>query len=91
MRRFIRLNDGTEIEIFMCGESGGVLWIGASTDIYTTIPIFNDPSRIGMIVDLTVKDGKELRRIEWVGYTQLHSILSNADGVSVGLKKGASE
>jgi hypothetical protein len=75
----------------MCGESNGVLWICVSLDIYAAIPIFCDPARIGVIIDLTVKDGEELRRIEWDGYTQLHGILSNADGVSVGLKKGASE
>jgi hypothetical protein len=89
MRRFIRLSDGTELDITMCGEADGVLWIHAVTDIYTAIQAFDDPARLGLIIDLTVQDGEELRRVEWEGYTALNGISTHGDEVFVSLKKGA--
>ena len=90
MRRFIRLNDGAELPCSMCGESDGYLWIGVEADIYTAIPVFSDPARLGTILDITEEDGEELRRVEWEGYTALIHISVHNTSTEVCLTKGES-
>ena len=81
MTRTLLFSDGTELPIRSCGLTAVSLWIEAETDIYTAVPLFSDPERLALLVDHTVSDGQELRRVEFDGYTALKSL--QADGTKV--------
>lgn len=89
MTRIIKLNDGTVFPIGMCGESSGILWIRAVTNIVDACAVFSDPEKTRVITD-TIQEDESLRHVVYEGYTDLiHLSTYTDDGtIQIGLKKG---
>ena len=88
MQRIVKLSDGTQIPVTMCGMADGVLWIRGKIGMREACVTFSDPEKLFVIVD--TYDGQEdLRRVEWDGYTVLIHISVDYDGqTQIGLRKG---
>ena len=90
MNRIIRLKNGTEIPISVCGEYADVLGIHATISMADACAAFTDPENLATITE-TIKDNEDLRKIVWEGYTQLLYIVLDGDQVRVGLRKENAE
>ncbi|MBR6875480.1 MAG: hypothetical protein IKN00_04235 [Bacteroidales bacterium] len=88
MTRIVRLKDGTEIPIRMCGENAGSLWIDAEIGFGEAYRVFGDPAKTEFMVD-TYAENDELRSVVWEGYTRLWHLQEQEGWTQVGLKEAA--
>lgn len=88
MTRVIRLRDGTEIPIRMCGMAGGVLYIGPEAGFDEAYQAFHDPAKTEFMVDTYAED-EEIRSVVWEGYTHLCHLQEQDGWIQVGLKEAA--
>lgn len=86
-QRIVRLANGAEFPISVCGEYAGYLWIHGTIHIADACVLFSAPDNLTVIVD-TFKDSEETRRVEWEGYTTIYMICTDPDGQTrIGLKR----
>lgn len=87
--RILILNDGTQHEIYRCGASEGVLWIGLSgeTAFLPVVTVFGNAEKTEVLT--STYDSEGAHRTVYEGYTQLINLLAQDEGVLIALKKGA--
>ena len=89
MDRIIRLADGTEFPLIMCGVSNGVLWIEITGNMVDAFAAFSDPGKVSVLID-TYEGHEDLRRVVWEGFDNI-CYISNFEtegNIRIGMKTG---